>query len=85
MRYLMRLYRASTRMRLRSVGIGATPQDLPLLAAVDQAIILPARKGEFAPELTSRLPRATSGDAAGPHGWNDAVLKLFEALPVQRG
>ena len=80
----MRLYRTSTRMRLRSVGIGATAGDLPLLAAADHAILLPVRRGEFAPELTSRLPRAVPGDTAGPQGWNDAVLKLLESAPIER-
>jgi hypothetical protein len=51
---------------------------------VDHAILLPLRRGEFAPELTSRLPGAALGDAAGPRGWNDAVLKLLESAPIQR-
>ena len=83
-RYLMRLYRASTRMRLRSVGIGAAAGDLPLLTAADHAILLPVRRGEFVPELTLRLPRAVPGEAAGPQGWNDAVLKLLEGAAIER-
>jgi mannosyl-3-phosphoglycerate phosphatase family protein len=83
-RYLMRLHRTSTRMRLRSVGIGSTVQDLPLLTAVDQAILLPTRKRELAPELTSRLPQAVLGEAGGPQGWNDAILKLLEGAAIER-
>ena len=83
-RYLMRLYRTSTRTRLSSVGIGALVQDLPLLAAMDHSILLPIRKGEFSPELTSRLPRAMAGEAAGPLGWNTALLRMLKNSDLER-
>lgn len=66
------------------MGIGALVQDLPLLAAMDHSILLPIRKGEFSPELTSRLPRAMAGEAAGPLGWNTALLRMLKNSDLER-
>jgi mannosyl-3-phosphoglycerate phosphatase len=77
-RYLMRLYRTSTRSRLSSVGVGSTAEDLPLLLAVDHPIILPSTHKKLAEALTSRLPNASAGEASGPHGWNEAILAILE-------
>jgi mannosyl-3-phosphoglycerate phosphatase len=76
-RYLMRLYRKSLRLRLRSVGIGSATEDLPLLSAMDSAIVLPRRAGECDAVLTVGLPEATLGETAGPAGWNQAVQDVF--------
>jgi len=78
LRHFMRLVRESQHARLRAVAIGSSARDLPLLAAADQAVVLPHRGQEFEQALTSRLPNAIPGDASGPAGWNDAVLKLLE-------
>jgi mannosyl-3-phosphoglycerate phosphatase family protein len=78
LRHFMRLVRESQHARLRSIAIGGSARDLPLLAAADQAIVLPQRGQGSNPELAARLPKATPADASGPAGWNDAVLKLFE-------
>jgi mannosyl-3-phosphoglycerate phosphatase len=77
-RYLMRLYRTSTRSRLSSVGIGSTDEDLPLLLSVDHPIILPGVHKGPTGALTSRLSNASAGEASGPHGWNEAVLAILE-------
>lgn len=82
-RYLMRLYRTSNPYKITSVGIGSTAQDLPLLSAVDHAIVLPLPNKEFDETLTSHLPHAITGEAHGPAGWNECVLKLLET-PVNR-
>lgn len=78
LRHFMKLVRDSQHARLRSVALGSSARDLPLLAAADQAVVLPHRGQEFDPALTSRLPRAIPGEASGPAGWNAAVLKLLE-------
>jgi mannosyl-3-phosphoglycerate phosphatase len=80
LRHYMRLVRESQpHTRLRAVAIGSSERDLPLLAAADQAVVLPQRGQEFDPAVTARLPRAIPATASGPVGWNDAVLKLLES------
>ncbi len=77
--HLIKLYRAAEHRRFRSVGLGNSPNDLSLLATVDQAVLLPGADGSFEPELLARLPRATRGAAPGPAGWNEAVLRILGA------
>ena len=74
LRYLMRLYREALRSRVRSIGIGASPEDLSLLAASDQAFVLSLSPGRFDEKLLSNLPNVTKIDAPGPAGWNQTVV-----------
>jgi mannosyl-3-phosphoglycerate phosphatase family protein len=74
--HLMRLYR-QPRTRLSSVGIGSAARDLPLLSAVDHAVVLPRRGGEADPDLLSHLSKPMLGEAAGPEGWSSAVLEVL--------
>lgn len=78
LRHLIRLLRDALHTRLRAVAIGGHARDLPLLAAADQAVLLPQRGQEFDPLLTAKLSKTIPADASGPAGWNDAVLKLLE-------
>ena len=74
---LMNLYRTATRNRLHSVAIGSSARDLPLLASADQAIVLPARRREPAPDGMQKLRDAVWCETPGPSGWNAAVLKIL--------
>ncbi len=76
--HLVKLYRTARRSRLRSVGLGDSPNDLSLLAAVDQAVLLPQPDGSFASDVLSRLPHVLRGAAPGPAGWNQAVLQILD-------
>lgn len=75
--YLMRLYRKALRSRVRSVGIGTSVEDLSLLAASDQAFILPLSPNRFDDKLLSNLPNAAKIDVPGSPGWNQTVLDLL--------
>lgn len=77
LRYLMRLYRQALRSRIRSVGIGASFEDLSLLAACDQAFVLPARGGRLDDELLSKLPNSAKITVPGLSGWNQTVLDVL--------
>lgn len=79
-RYVMRFYRETLRSRIRSVGIGSSSEDLPLLAASDQPLILSLRTNRFDDELISKLPNAAKIDVPGPLGWNEAVLSVLNSL-----
>ena len=78
-RWLADLYRRATRSRWRSLGLGDSPNDLSLLTAVDQAVLMPLPDGRFDPEVLARLPQATRATAPGPAGWNQAVLRILRA------
>jgi len=77
LRYLMRLYREALRSRVRSVAIGKSAEDLSLLAASDQAFILPLSSGRFDESLASKVPNAARIDVPGTSGWNQTVLSVL--------
>ncbi|HJY86973.1 MAG TPA: HAD-IIB family hydrolase [Candidatus Acidoferrales bacterium] len=78
-RLLAGLYQKAWHGRLRTVGLGDSPNDLSLLAAVDQAVLLPRPDGSFAEEVVRQLPHVGRGSAPGPSGWNQAVLRILAA------
>lgn len=62
---------------LYSVGIGDSANDLPMLAAVDQPILVQRPDGSYDP--TVRLPRLIHAAGVGPAGWNTAILNVLGA------
>jgi mannosyl-3-phosphoglycerate phosphatase len=76
-RRLMDLYRAVRRTRMRGVAIGYRPSELTVLAAAQQAVLLPGPGGEFDAELVARLPGARRAGRGGAAGWNEVVLELL--------
>ncbi len=82
--HLAGLYRAAGHGRLRTVGLGDSPNDLALLAAVDQGVLLPRPDGSFDREVVSRLPHVTRGTTPGPAGWNEAVLRILGSREMQQ-
>jgi len=77
---LMKLYREVLRGsgRLRSVALGDSANDLPMLKAANVAVIIPKPGGAHDEALVEALPRAILAPAPGPHGWNAAVLELVQ-------
>jgi mannosyl-3-phosphoglycerate phosphatase len=76
-RQLIELYRRSWRRRFRTVALGDSANDLPMLAAVDVPILLPHAGSKFDKQVMARLPRVTRAAAPGPAGWNQAVLEIL--------
>jgi mannosyl-3-phosphoglycerate phosphatase len=67
----------------RTLGLGDAPNDLSLLAAVDDAVIVPQSSGGLHPDLVRALPAALHAPAPGPVGWNAMVLQWLDE-PVRR-
>jgi mannosyl-3-phosphoglycerate phosphatase len=62
---------------LRSVGLGDSPNDLPMLQAVDLPILVQRPNGTYSPDLAENLPQAIHAPGVGPEGWNAAVQALL--------
>lgn len=79
---LLRLYPANGSARV-SVALGDSPNDQPMLEAVDRPIVVPRSGGECDAALVSGLAGAERAPAPGPPGWNEAVLAVLrgERLP----
>ena len=60
---------------IRTIGIGDSLNDLPLLRAVDLPVLVRKADGTYEEEISlSNLIRA---DGIGPQGWNSAVMGLL--------
>lgn len=60
---------------IKTLGIGDSLNDLPMLEAVDIPILVQKPDGSFEENIsTSNLTYSTG---AGPAGWNSSILKLF--------
>jgi mannosyl-3-phosphoglycerate phosphatase len=62
----------------RTIGLGDSPNDLPLLENVDFPVLVQKPGGGYEPAV--RLPNLIFASAEGPVGWNEAVCELVERL-----
>lgn len=61
----------------RTAGIGDSPNDLPMLQAVDVPVVVMRPDGRHHGTLLAQLPHALQAPGVGPEGWNRAVLDLL--------
>ncbi len=61
----------------RTVALGDSANDLPMLAKADLAVLMPRPDGSFDPGLRAALPRAILAPGPGPAGWAEAVLDII--------
>ena len=58
---------------VRSIGLGDSLNDLPLLAAVDVPVVIRSRRSPVPFGLSGAIRTRT----VGPRGWNEAVAELL--------
>lgn len=63
-----------------TVGAGDSPNDLPMLKAVDMPIIVQKPDGQYDPEL--HLPNMIKAGDIGPKGWNKAITDIMRLRQV---
>lgn len=77
-RKLIQIYRdAYFHQRLRTIALGDSLNDLPMLAAVDKSVLIPKRRGQWDEAVLVKLPKIIQAASPGPAGWNTAVLDLL--------
>jgi len=59
----------------RTVGLGDSPNDLPMLRRVDEPVLV--RSSRPPEEMAEAVPGIRMTDRPGPDGWNRAVLDLL--------
>jgi mannosyl-3-phosphoglycerate phosphatase len=62
----------------RTIGLGDSPNDFPLLENVDYPILVQKPGGQYEPSI--RLDHLILAPGEGPVGWCEAVCKLIERL-----
>lgn len=78
-RKLMALY-AEAWGNVLTVGLGDSPNDLPLLQEVDIPIVVRNPAVGAATRLLRKVPTARVSSGPGPRGWNEMVLEVFGQL-----
>ena len=73
--HLIKIYRQQSG-KVRSIALGDSSNDLPMLAAVDIPVLLPKPDGRYDPSVL--FDGLFIAKDAGPSGWNDAVLKIIQ-------
>jgi mannosyl-3-phosphoglycerate phosphatase len=67
---------------LTTVGLGDSPNDLPMLEAVDIPIVVQKADGTYDPSLTSK--KLIKAKGVGPEGWNSIIKDLIPPLFLER-
>ena len=76
-RYLIECYgrmRPQKGKTFQSIGLGDSVNDLPMLKAVDQPILVQRADGTYDPDV--QLAHLVRAPGIGPAGWNEAILHL---------
>ena len=60
-----------------TVGLGDSPNDIPLLRAVDLSVLVARPGGRYDSETLEAVPGIRRAGGIGPEGWNRAVWKLL--------
>lgn len=76
-RFLIDRYRQQHDGPVLSMALGDSPNDLPMLAAVDMPVLLPDHGGGFA---DLRLPQVIRAVAPSSRGWNQQVLAFLRLV-----
>ena len=63
-----------------TVGIGDSPNDIPMLENVDVPVIVQRPGGVHHPDLVRAVPCAILAGGVGPEGWNEAVTRVLRDL-----
>ncbi len=76
-RRLMAWFRQTLGTEVRSAGLGDSPNDIPMLRAVDVPILVARPGGRYDLETLAAVPQARRAGGAGPVGWNRAIMRLL--------
>ncbi|MDP2218440.1 MAG: mannosyl-3-phosphoglycerate phosphatase [Methanolobus sp.] len=74
---LTRLYRKDYG-EIRTVGLGDSLNDLPMLRAVDMPVLVQKHDGKHDPKIDD--PGINRVDGIGPVGWNKAIMSILEDI-----
>lgn len=62
-----------------TIGLGDSPNDIPMLRAVDVPILVARPNGRYDAETLAAVPRVQRAGGAGPAGWSCALLRILRS------
>jgi mannosyl-3-phosphoglycerate phosphatase family protein len=85
---LIDLYRIAWGSQIRTIALGDSGNDLPMLQLVDRPILMPKPDGSFDAEVTAKIPRIARAKDQRAETWGAAVLHALDprrkVAPSQR-
>lgn len=75
---LISIFKNEWKEKIRTLGIGDSLNDLPMLAVVNEPILVQKPSREYDKAVLAEL-KPILADGVGPIGWNDVVLNLLSA------
>jgi len=60
---------------VRTVAIGDSPNDIPMLERVDYPVIVQKHDGSYDNKI--KIPRIIKAEGIGPEGWNKTVMQII--------
>jgi len=76
---LINIYKGNLNDSIKTIGLGDSLIDLPMLATVDIPILVKKVSGNYDKRI--QLPNLIYADGIGPEGWNKAILKILKSIP----
>jgi len=75
---LINLYKENINDSLKTIGIGDSANDLPMLAIVDIPVVVKKKSGKYDDRI--QLPHLAYADGIGPEGWNKSIQKILKNI-----
>ena len=75
---ILREYYEKALGRIKTIGLGDSFNDLPLLQSVDHPVLIRKEDGSY--EERIKLPGLIRAEGIGPAGWNEAVMALIRGI-----
>ncbi len=70
------LYKQEFKTKIKTIGLGDSQNDIPLLKACDLAILVKKTDGSYDEQVVAEI-KPTLADGIGPDGWNKAILEII--------
>jgi len=70
------LYKQELKTKIKTIGLGDSQNDLPLLKNCDLAILVKKTDGSYDEKVVAEI-KPTLADGIGPEGWNKAILEII--------
>lgn len=78
-RILKKMYEKEWETKIKSIGLGDSLNDLPMLSEVDFPVLVKLHNGRYEEKIIKKLnPFLAKG--IGPKGWNEAIIKILERI-----
>lgn len=75
---ILREYYEKAFVRIKTIGLGDSFNDLPLLQSVDYPVLVQKEDGSYDERI--RVPYLMKAEGIGPAGWNRAVIRLVNTI-----